>query len=77
MFAIKSPFESVKVNPLALNKTSSKLAKVAFDMLSTPWFVVVTIKFEFVELSLLHILTGVVVVQVKAIIKSSAYTGPK
>jgi hypothetical protein len=36
MFAIKSPFESVKVNPLALNKTSSKLAKVAFDMLSTP-----------------------------------------
>ena len=35
------------------------------------------VKAMFVELSLLHILTGVVVVQVKAIIKSSAYTGPK
>jgi hypothetical protein len=36
MVAIKSPLEMEKVNPLALNKTSSKLAKVAFDMLSTP-----------------------------------------
>ena len=54
MFAIKSPFESEKVIPLALNKTSSNVAKVALDMLSTPWFVVVTIKFEFVEVSLLN-----------------------